>query len=428
MDQIAVCSRKSSSAAHHLFVLSLATCLTTVPSLGQAAPLALLEAFAAHRQSSQGLASERLNLQIAKEKTKITEPTFVPDLSAEATYGETDNGTGGIGRSSLAKAVASKNILAWWKYGPAHSASALSQAQEVLRQKDLTQLAFANFSQRFLDCFFLQRELDILGAQRRGLQEQIGAMRKRVRIGKSRQSDLLTFLSREKTFESLETIKKNSHALCLVDLRRQTGLTNIESLASPEIQPEQLMHKPASEVLGLSPSVQIFELKLKENEELLLANDRSDWPDLSAFAEYYGHRNGTAADDSKWGVGLRLTWPIYSGYQESGQKNILQLQNRQVELRKTEAELDLQQQLQRGREELKSLQIKTRLLFENLKLAKENQSIFRRDFNFGLVSNLDLLNSINLLIDAENLHLGSEKELQQVYWALYNLQQNWGTL
>ncbi len=400
----------------------------TLARSANAAPLTLLEGFEAHRQSSEKLQSQRLSLQMAKEATQIAQPTLIPDLSAEAGYAENDDGVGGADRSSTAKAVLSKNILGLWKYGPASNATHLAEQQETLTQKDLTKRAFSDFTGRFLDCLFLQRELEILADQRKSLQDQIGVMRKRVRIGRNKQSDLLTFLSREKTFESLETIKHNSHRICLADLSRQTGLGKIEALAIPSIQPDQVLVKSEAEILASSPTLQIYDLQLKQNEELMRANDRTNWPDLTAFAEYYGHRDGTASDDSKWGFGLKLTWAIYSGYREAGQQSILTLQSRQVELLKTDAQKELQLKISSAQETLKGLQAKTRLLKENFDLAKENRNTFRRDFNYGLVSNLDLLNSINLLIDAENLYLSSEKELQVAYWDLYAEQQNWDTL
>lgn len=403
------------------------------PTQGHAAKLEFREGFALLVKKSETLINSELSHKIAQEEAKIAEPYYIPDLSAEASWTEVDasganssSATSGSGRSStdqatVAKIVASKNLMSDIKYKPYYESKITSAKSQQIQHALALQTEFNKYATSYTTCYFMQLEIANLQRQEDTIAAQIKTLRKRVSIGRSRESDLLSFLSQENSLKASLLVKSNDYELCLQDMSELTGVSEITSLA--KWQQQDLAPGTATAATALQSDS--LELQIQANDQLRAANGRSEWPDLVAFGEYYPHRNGTAADNSKWGVGLKLTWSLYSGYQQGGQNQILNFQKQQLQNLKAKYATDFSLEKQQVQKTLKSMQQKLKIFEDSVSIAEKNYSSLKRDYNLGLINHLELLTSLNAVISANSSYLTAQKDYQLQLWKDHSLRQDW---
>jgi outer membrane protein len=129
------------------------------------------------------------------------------------------------------------------------------------------------------------------------------------------------------------------------------------------------------------------------------------YPQLDLTSNYYFDRTGILAS-SDWDIGLAVVIPLFQGGSVQAQvreavegKRIAELENSQTQ-RAAERDLRINyQNIQNILEQLKSLQ-------EALKKAEEVYRLNKKDYSFGLVTNLDVLQSLNVYIETKRSYDG----------------------
>ncbi len=231
--------------------------------------------------------------------------------------------------------------------------------------------------------------------------DQIGELRGRVKIGRTRSSDLLSVQAARAGSEArLKAAESTLHQAKLA----------LANLARIPIEFELMEEVPTNSPLG---TLDDYLKASEQHPDLVAARKKTDAaeeqisyqrgfhsPDLDIAGNYYLKKEGYT-NDSKWDATLTLTVPIFAGgitqsqvrqaasvFRESQINTGLLERNAQIQVR------TLHQTLVASEGELKSFA-------EAVELAKRSYDQIHKDYKFGLVTNLDLLNSLQMLTDAK---------------------------
>lgn len=282
----------------------------------------------------------------------------------------------------------------------------LSRTSRILeaRESELTgsrHQYFLELAVAYYDTLLQQAELSHSKTELSLYDEQISVLRSRVKIGRTRSSDLLSVMAARAGSEAqLRATESNllSSKIRLADLARITS----DFILTEELPQTKL--DTLEQYLKLS----------SQRPKLIAARKRRDaavedvtyqraghFPTVDLAGNYYLKREGFANNDSKWDAILTLTLPIFSGgtTQASVRQYASILKVSEIEAgrleRNTENDIrTLFQSLLSSEAELKAFN-------EAVDLADKAYDQTRKDYRFGLTTYLDLLNSLKTLTAAK---------------------------
>jgi outer membrane protein len=146
------------------------------------------------------------------------------------------------------------------------------------------------------------------------------------------------------------------------------------------------------------PDIQTRQQEIRVADKQISVAKGGHWPSLDLTGNYYISRTGIL-ETSDWDVGLALTVPIFQGGEVTSAV-------RESAERKRAAELNLSESVRSAERDVavffqNYLQIKDQLKMveKALKKSEEAYRLNSKDYEFGLATNLDVLQSLNLFIE-----------------------------
>lgn len=232
-------------------------------------------------------------------------------------------------------------------------------------------------------------------------QTRINELERRVRIGKSRETDLL--LARAQNASALA--QKTSSRVRLDSARaRFRSVTGIMEDLTPTLssQPAEMVQPLNRWIDKLNSHPELTrsrELEKSFQEDVVLVRGRH-FPTIDLAFQYYPYRTGTLKD-TDWDFGISLDIPIFqggavaAGLREAHSKMTEQTMRTELLYRKLKEELTAKFLRMQGiGEEHASFEMAA-------KLAQKSYERHRSDFHLGLVSNLEVIQSLTQFIDAK---------------------------
>ncbi len=235
--------------------------------------------------------------------------------------------------------------------------------------------------------------------------ERVREIRERTSIGRSRKGELVEA-------EAQQHIAESQRQQSLITLQEAEKIFEFYTARKAQ---EIILDKNIPELQG---NLEAYVQKMRTRPDLLaslqatkVANRQIDiargghYPQLDLTSNYYFDRTGILAS-SDWDIGLAVVIPLFQGGSVQAQvreavegKRIAELENSQTQ-RAAERDLRINyQNIQNILEQLKSLQ-------EALKKAEEVYRLNKKDYSFGLVTNLDVLQSLNVYIETKRSYDG----------------------
>ncbi len=236
-------------------------------------------------------------------------------------------------------------------------------------------------------------------------QERVKEIKQRSVIGRSRKGELVEAQAQYNMVESQyqQTLISQDEAE-----RNYEYYTNIK--------PEKIILD--GKIPQVTFSLEDHLMKLRSRPDLL-ANEQQvriaenkiniakgpHYPQVDLTSNYYVDRTGILAT-SKWDVGFTMTIPLYQGGGVSASvrealegRRIVQLQNSEYQ-RSASREMAINyQNLLRIQEQLKALK-------ESLGNSEQAYRLNKKDYQFGLVTNLDVLQTLNIYIETKRSYDG----------------------
>lgn len=282
----------------------------------------------------------------------------------------------------------------------------LAKDQELLTkfQKDATMV---NLYQLVISSYYryYQAQLDVknLTELLKLSRERVQEIRTRTTLGKSRRGELVQAEAQVLTAQSQIDQGNINFIQAKKLLEFYTGIANIE-LAPLTMIPKELPGmstyldkvKTRPDLLASSQQVQIAERQISVAKG-------GHYPQLDFVGNYYFDRTGTLAT-SDWDAALVLSLPLFQG-------GAVTSRVRQAAQQKNAAKMDYHQSLRTAETDVTVLYQNYIMLHSQLDAlknavgkAEEAYKLNRHDYNLGLVTNLEVLQSLNIYIETKRTY------------------------
>ncbi len=285
-----------------------------------------------------------------------------------------------------------------------------AQAQMEAWRFDLErnkELLYLDLAEIYHQIQMYQGDLRVLKENASVLEKRISELKEFIELGKSRESEILSASSDLAELHSVSEQVKGLLAASMELLAFLVGIPSgeLELSVSPEVEllsPLEAYLTRASERRDLKA----LELRAAAAEDYLKAAEREDWPALSLDGSAYPYEDPDRERD--WEVLLRLEVPIYQGGKFAAREAEERANLRIAELNAQERTRQSEREVRIAYSNLLAAQSENKKLLERRDIAKKNYESQRRDYTNGIVSNLDVLQAIRQMHEAERALLDSE--------------------
>jgi outer membrane protein len=362
----------------------------------------LKESFEAARLNMESIKRAEQGIEQREEQKDRAKGALLPTINGFATYTHIDPPTvSGLNAFTLTKQHSvGVRLTQPLIRGGVWSALNLAQDNILLArfQKDATDL---NLYQLVINAYYnlkiIQTDVKNISKYLSYSKDRVEEIRGRTKIGRSRKGELV---EAEAQFYIVEAQYKQG----LIDLVRFEK--NFEFLTG--LKPQEI--SALDDVPSVNGSLETYLSKLKSRPDLLAAqqqvkaaNQQIDiakaghYPNLDVVGNYYIDRTGILAT-SEWDVGLVLSVPFYQG-------GSVLAATREAVATKRISELTAHETIRTAERDLSIAfqnynQIKDQLKSQENALVKSEEAykLNKKDYQYGLVTNLDVLQTLNVYI------------------------------
>jgi outer membrane protein len=278
------------------------------------------------------------------------------------------------------------------------------------------QSLYLNVARAYLDLLAAQWDIDVRNEQLKITRDRLEELRSRERIGRSRSSEVLAAQSQLAQDEAQLQNALGSERVCQQVLKFLTGAQ--EDMAPAHVS---LPSPPAIDgfLRGAEARADIS-ARRKDLETAATRVDiqgRQRWPSLDAEANYYIKRPHSSSGIN-WDALLTLQIPLYTGGQTGAQTDQASAAKRSAGLALTLVRRQAETEVRQAYETLIYSVSTTDTLSKAMKLARENTQAQIQDYKLGLVTNLDVLNAMNSLLQIRIQHYQAHL---QAFWSSIRL-------
>lgn len=391
-------------------------CLPIIAASAQTTgrPIALAEAYQRAVARSEALKISEAATREAQSRVSELWSSVLPRVSLKATdlfqdshaSGESVGGTFTSRERPEVKIAARQPLFSGFReFLAIKGAKALTEAARLNRERAAS-LLYEEVAASYFELLDRQEELATRQAVRNITADQVKELKERGRLGRSRRSEILAAESRLAQLDADIEAARGGENVANDLLQFFTGL---EETLTPQAEPVPPFQETDN---FINKAEQRHDVEARRRElfsaELALTSSRRAYlPTAYADANYYLKRIGFQKN-IKWDVLLTGELPLYSG-------GALLATGRASQARRDAAQQALTLAVRRARVEAKSaardLQSAlagVRALEKAVELAQANAKAQADDYRNGLVTNLDVLGSLDALQEAR-LKLDREK-------------------
>lgn len=408
-------------------LLVLIQLLVSFPVFGA---ITLKDAFRASRNNMETLRRADAELKQAIERKNQARGSLLPNVSAvgNKTWIDEPDQTGVNRAFVLTKQHSSAiNIRQPLLRGGSVSAFQLRKDEVLLSelQKDASEIAlFQLVINAYFDVHLARADLKNLKELMKLSADRVKEIGGRAKVGRSRKGELVQAQTQLLTAET-------QHKQGEINLQRAEEVfryfTKLEptNLAGPSILPTKL--PPLVEFLEKlkqRPDLVAKRQEVRVAEQRVSALKGGHWPSVDLVGNRYIDRTGVL-ETSDWDVAVQVNIPLYQG-------GTVVSQVREGAAAKRVAELNAAETIRSARRDLEILYQNFELIHSQLKSlkgalskAEEGYRLNLQDYKYGLVTNLEVLQSLNLYIETKRSY---DSLLTTAHMTYHNLQASIGAL
>lgn len=285
------------------------------------------------------------------------------------------------------------------EYLAVRAAQARGEAAELSLRR-ARQLLYADVANAYVSVLSVSEEEAVRRAVAQLTDDRIKELRSREKLGRSRHSEVLAVeAQRAQIAAQLETALGRARQ-AQFSLRFLTG-------AEEDLAPAPLAAPPAVEPLShwlalcvKRPDVEAARLQGRAAQLSVDVYRRSRWPTLALDGNYYLRRPPGFTDKVKWDALFTASLPLYNGGQISSQVKQAQARKRSAEQGLSLAERRAALETSSAHSAADSAVSIVAALERATAAAEANAKAQAEDYRLGLVTNLDVLGSLNALLDS----------------------------
>jgi outer membrane protein len=246
-----------------------------------------------------------------------------------------------------------------------------------------------------------QQELDVLATQRKLIEDRLKDLQRRVEVGKSRDSEVV---SAQVDMASLEAQIEGTRQQWAVARQTLYFFTDVPP-ETPLIENAPVPAPPSLEAALLQsssrPDLRAVE-KIREQERYQLRYAKGGYfPGLDFTGKYYTERVGFN-ENIKWDALLELEVPLFSGFRTRAEVQQARSQIVVADLQWSRLKRQIRQDVENAHRNLLHTAAQVKFYGRAVELAQKNYELQQKEYRFGLINNLQVL---DVLTDLQNLQI-----------------------
>lgn len=386
--------------------LALAACLLFAVQPGSAAEvLTLGDYFAAALARSEVIASQGELIRQAEERYRQAKAALYPTLSGLGTYTWQDRGALNTSLSptrqpSARLALTQPIFRGLREFAALRQTRSLVDAQSADYQFARVQL-FQDAAQNFYDVLAIEQDLVNIEEQIEQNRQRESELQDRIRIGRSRVSEVLTVQATISTLRAEVESRKAELAAAREAFAFLSGLPAATPLRDSESLPDDI-DEPAVYLARIParPDVKAAKQRVSAADENVSVVRGEHLPSLDLSANRYLERSGNL-ENVDWDVQLGLTVPLYAGGSVQSRVREAMSQRDQAALTVSQVERQAEQEIRTFHQTVMLDRRQLAALEKATEAALKNYEAQRRDYRLGLVTNLDVLQALTAFQENE---------------------------
>ena len=340
----------------------------------------------------------------------ITEQDVQNAAGSSGTSSSTSGGGGSKDRFSSRIRVTQPLFQGLRDFNAAAAARADTESRRQTERR-FRQTLYQDVADVFYQVLTYEGDLRVLGEVETAYAQRIDELEKRVRLGKSRSSELL---SAQTDLANARVLIEQGRGLLGASRELLAFFTGVksESLALRDTQPT-----PTPEALetflvrtGERPDILAAIATERSSTRLLSAVKGEHWPSISVAGDYFIKTHPESPLD--WDIALVCDVPIFEG-------GIIEAKVREQKARLRTSTLSLEQLRRDTEREVRTTyndfiasSAKWVRLEESCKISSENYDLQQEDYRRGVSSNLDVLTALRQMHEARRARHDSEMEMR----------------
>lgn len=365
---------------------------------------------------------------IQQELIAETEARFLQALSGilpRASYSLSEKRQDGNNASSSTlkrvperKFVFSQPLFSGFKEFAAMAGSRAEQRERRQEKARAEHLLFLDVADAFHLLLEEREDLAALEAIRAALQERIGELAERQRLGRSRASEVASATVQLRRTEAELERARRKETVSRQLLEFLTGQTPIGALAAdalpaiPRASEDEHLAKT-----DLRPDVRAAESAWELARKQVTVAQAAYWPTVNLDGNYYTKRTG-ASQDVDWDATLTVELPLFQGGQAAGAVREASSKARQAQLLAQQVRREAEREIREACVALRASARETDALERALEAAEENHRLQVEDYHRNLVNNLDVLQALQALEDSRRDAIHARHDTARLYWQL----------
>lgn len=361
------------------------------------------EAFRLALAKSESLARQSESIAGLEAAERAIRANFRPRLNFGGTQfqQDTSDSTGENSRTQGAISVHQPLFSGMRDYLSARAAGTATEAARL----DLArarQSLYLDVARTYLDLLAAQWDIEIRTEQFKNTTDRLKELRARARIGRSRPSEVLAAQSQLAQDEAQLQGSLGGERVSQQVFKFITGVG--EDLTPAHVR---LPAAPALDgfLRGAAerPDIAARQKDVETAATLVDFQRKQRWPALAADGNYYVKRPAAYAGIN-WDAALTLRIPLYTGGQAGAQIDQAAAAKRSAELALRLARRQAETEVRQAYETLLYSISMADALYKAVNLAQANARAQAQDYKLGLVTNLDVLNAMNSVLQTRIRH------------------------
>jgi len=402
--------RKCSLYAACLLALQASTALAdTTKSLG------LMECYQLAELQSERLAISKNEIKIAEAQYNQAFAKILPHVSARATqrFRESTNSRSSFnsdGSLSDSATTSSRHpfqtaltlqqpIFSGFRDIFLFEAAKLEKAAREHESKRAADLLFLDVSEAFHQVSLYSQDLKVLADIENVLRQRIEELNRFIGLGRSRQSEALAaqadldqvLSTQVETAKLLAATKEVLAFLTGVAAERLTIDQKPINWAPPSLE-------TLSEQALLRADILAADSRFASGKKQVLAVERERWPSISLQGDYYPYQDPDNEND--WDLLFRMEFPLFEGGEIDARIAEQRAVNFSQLLSLSEAKRSAQKEVRTAFANFQNSCKQTEVLKKLLTTSQQNLESQRKDYELGVVTNIEVLQAIQRTQDA----------------------------
>lgn len=359
--------------------------------------LTLDQAFELTQKNTESVPYQEEAINQAEEKYRQALGALLPTVSGLASYQWQAAAGGGQfspTRQPLVRISAQQPLFRGLReFAALKRTSLLAEASQKAKELALQNL-FNDVTQSFYLVLSLETECKNLQSQIEALQQRLGDLKKRIRIGRSRLTEALTVEASLNTLKGQLIQTEGQWEVAKESFKFITGIQKPLPLEDRFTIPSK---PPAIQSyldrISQRPDLKIKSLELEAADKAVDIAWGAHLPSIDLNGNYYLKRFGFF-DQIPWDIGVSLTLPILNGGLISSQVAEASSMRMQAELNQTQTKRAAEQEIRSLHATFEADLNQLKAFEDARKLNERNFKQLNKEYRNGLVNNLEVLQGL----------------------------------